>query len=169
MKVVAFVGYSGSGKTTLMAGLIPRFAQAGLRVSVVKHAHHGFDLDKPGKDSFRHRAAGAREVLITTERRWALLHELHQEPEPDLAGHIRRLAPCDWVLIEGFKQEPVPKIEVHRAERGGEWLYPRDPRIAAVVTDLPPVAERPCFSPDDGEAIFRFLQEKIPDYEHVER
>jgi molybdopterin-guanine dinucleotide biosynthesis protein B len=164
MKVVAFVGYSGSGKTTLMEGLIPRFVGAGLRVSVVKHAHHGFDLDRPGKDSFRHREAGAHEVLITTDRRWALLHELQGEAEPDLARHIRRLAPCDWVLIEGFKQEPVPKIEVHRTGRGGEYLYPRDPRIVALVTDLSPVPERPCFSPDDRDGIYRFLQEHIPEY-----
>jgi molybdopterin-guanine dinucleotide biosynthesis protein B len=165
MRIVAFVGYSGSGKTTLIEGLIPRFIRAGQHVSVIKHAHHGFDLDRPGKDSYRHREAGAREVLITTERRWALLHELQGEAEPDLSAHIRRLAPCDWVLIEGFKQEPVAKIEVHRSERGGDWLYPNDARILAVVTNLGPIADRPYFAPEDGEGIFSFLQERIP--EHV--
>lgn len=165
MKVVAFVGYSGSGKTTLIEDLIPRLVRAGQRVAVVKHAHHGFDLDRPGKDSYRHRAAGAQEVVITTERRWAMLHELREdEPEPDLAGHLRRLSPCDWVLIEGFKQEPVPKIEVHRSARGGEWLYARDARIVAVVTDLPPLPELPCFNPGDGEGVLAFLQQHIPDY-----
>ena len=124
MKVFGIAGYSGSGKTTLLEKLIPQLTARGLKVSVIKHAHHGFDIDKPGKDSYRHREAGATEVLLSCGDRWALMHERRDEVEPSLNELIGHLSPCDLVLIEGFKQEPVPKLEVYRPENGKPPLFP---------------------------------------------
>jgi molybdopterin-guanine dinucleotide biosynthesis adapter protein len=135
MKLLGFAGYSGSGKTTLLEKVIPLLKQHGLRVSVIKHAHHDFDIDRPGKDSFRHREAGAQEVLIASGYRWALMHELREETEPTLEELCARLTPCDLVLVEGFKFSAIPKLEVHRSETRHPLLYPDDPRIIAVVTD----------------------------------
>lgn len=135
MKIFGFAGYSGSGKTTLIEKLIPMFTQRGLKVSLVKHAHHTFDVDTPGKDSYRHRQAGCMEVLVTSSRRWVLMHELRGAPEPVLAEQIKRLAPCDLLLVEGFKHEPIPKIEVYRAEIGEPLLHPHDPYIIAIASD----------------------------------
>ena len=135
MKIFGFAGYSGSGKTTLIEKLIPLFTQRGLKVSLIKHAHHTFDVDTPGKDSYRHRQAGCMEVLVTSSRRWVLMHELRGAPEPVLAEQIRRLAPCDLLLVEGFKHEPIPKIEVYRAEVGEPLLHPHDPHIIAIASD----------------------------------
>lgn len=137
MQVFGFAGYSGSGKTTLIEQLIPRFVARGLRVSLIKHAHHAFDIDRPGKDSWRHREAGASEVLITSEQRWVLMHELRGESEPDLQTQLTRLAPCDLVLLEGYKRAAVPKIEIHRPSLGKDLLYPQDPHIVAVASDEP--------------------------------
>lgn len=135
MKTFGFAGYSGSGKTTLIEKLIPLFVQRNLRVSLIKHAHHTFDVDQAGKDSYRHRHAGCTEVLVTSSRRWALMHELRGAPEPGLAEQIGRLSPCDLLLVEGFKHEPIPKLEVYRAATGETVLHPHDANIVAVASD----------------------------------
>jgi molybdopterin-guanine dinucleotide biosynthesis protein B len=137
VKLLGIGGWSGSGKTTLIERLIPLLIERGVRVSTIKHAHHEVDLDTPGKDSWRHRQAGAAEVLVATGRRWALLHELRDEAEPTLSELVRRLGPCDLLLVEGFKREPIPRIEVYRAETGKPPLYVDDPGVLAVVTDTP--------------------------------
>ena len=134
MQLLGITGWSGSGKTTLLTALIPLLAARGRRVSTVKHAHHDFDLDQPGKDSWRHRAAGAHEVMIATSRRWALLHE-NTDAEPDLAALLARLAPVDLVLVEGFRASPHPKIEVHRPALGKPPIWPGRADIVAVATD----------------------------------
>jgi molybdopterin-guanine dinucleotide biosynthesis protein B len=139
MRVIGLAGWSGSGKTTLLVKAIPRLVARGLRVSTLKHAHHSFDLDQPGKDSYEHRAAGATEVLVGASSRWALVHELRDESEPPLAALLARLSPVDLVLIEGYKREPHPKLEVHRAGVG-KLMQPDDPAIVAVASDRP-VAE----------------------------
>lgn len=148
MKVFGFAGWSGSGKTTLVEKLIPVFTARGLRVSVIKHAHHGFDLDKPGKDSWRHREAGATQVLMLSNDRWVLMHELRGAPEPTLDEQLRLLEPCDLVLIEGYKAAAVPKIEIHRPAHGKPPLWPENPHVVAVatdaVTDTDLDADRPC-------------------------
>ncbi len=133
---LGLVGWSGSGKTTLLTALLPLLRARGLRVSTVKHAHHEFDLDRPGKDSFRHRQAGAHEVLVASSVRWALLHEV-EGPEPSLTDLLARLAPVDLVLVEGFKAHPYPKLEVHRPSLGKPALWPNDPAVLAVATDEP--------------------------------
>jgi molybdopterin-guanine dinucleotide biosynthesis protein B len=135
MKIFGFAGYSGSGKTTLIEKLIPLFTARGLKVSLIKHAHHTFDVDTPGKDSYRHRHAGCTEVLVTSSRRWVLMHELRGEAEPDLNQQLVHLSPCDLVLVEGFKHDPIPKIEVYRAGVGEPLLHPNDPNIVAVASD----------------------------------
>jgi molybdopterin-guanine dinucleotide biosynthesis protein B len=135
MKIFGIAGFSGSGKTTLMEGMIPVFVLEGLKVSVIKHAHHHFDVDQRGKDSYRHREAGASEVLISGGQRWVLMHELRGAPEPTLQQLLRQFSPCDIVLVEGFKSEPIPKLEVHRATSGRELLYPKDPDVVAIATD----------------------------------
>jgi molybdopterin-guanine dinucleotide biosynthesis protein B len=135
MKLLGFAGFSGSGKTTLLEKVIPLLKQQGLCISVIKHAHHDFDIDRPGKDSFRHREAGAHEVMIASGYRWALMHELRQESEPTLEQLCARLSPCDLVLIEGFKFSNIPKLEVHRTSTSHPLLYPDDPHVIAVVTD----------------------------------
>ena len=135
MKVFGMAGWSGSGKTTLVERLIPVFTARGLRVSVIKHAHHGFDLDRPGKDSWRHREAGATQVLMLSNDRWILMHELRGAPEPTLEEQLRLLAPCDLVLIEGYKAAAVPKIEIHRPAHGRPPLWPENPHVVAVATD----------------------------------
>lgn len=134
-KILGFAGYSGSGKTTLLEKIIPLLKQRGLRISVIKHTHHDFDIDHPGKDSFRHREAGAHEVMIASGHRWALMHELRRESEPSLEELCALLSPCDMVLVEGYKFSGIPKLEVHRAITGHPLLYPNDPNIIAVVSD----------------------------------
>src|SRR5689334_9121520 len=135
MKIFGFAGYSGSGKTTLIERLIPLFTERGLRVSLIKHAHHTFDVDQPGKDSHRHRQAGCTEVLVTSSRRWALMHELRGAPEPTLAEHVKHISPCDLLLVEGFKREPIPKLEVYRAVVGEPLIHPHDHNIVAIASD----------------------------------
>ena len=144
--LLGITGWSGSGKTTLLTALIPLLTARGRRVSTVKHAHHDFDLDQPGKDSWRHRAAGAQEVMIATSRRWALLHE-NTAAEPDLAALLARLAPVDLVLVEGFRASPHPKIEVHRPSLGKPPIWPGRADVVAVATD---VALQHCAVPQLG-------------------
>ncbi|MGO4739412.1 molybdopterin-guanine dinucleotide biosynthesis protein B [Bosea sp. 2KB_26] len=154
MRVIGLAGWSGAGKTTLLTRLIPELARRGVSVSTVKHAHHGFDLDRPGKDSFEHRQAGAHEVLISSERRWALMHELRGAPEAHLPDLLLRLSPVDLVIIEGFKREPHLKIEVHRAANAKPPLHPGDPMIVAIASDSAfPQAGRPVVDLDDIAAI----------------
>ena len=137
MKIFGFAGYSGSGKTTLIEKLIPLFTARGLKVSLIKHAHHTFDVDTPGKDSYRHRHAGCTQVLVTSSRRWVLMHELRGASEPDLNEQLTHLSPCDLVLVEGFKHDPIPKIEVYRAVVGESLLHPHDTNIVAIASDTP--------------------------------
>jgi molybdopterin-guanine dinucleotide biosynthesis adapter protein len=153
MRIIGLAGWSGSGKTTLLARLIPHLVGRGLRVSTVKHAHHRFDIDQPGKDSHVHRQAGATEVLIGSAARWALMHELRDEAEPGLPALLSRLSPVDLVLVEGFKRGPHPKIEVHRAALGKELLHPGDPSIVAVAADPVIPAPVPCVALDDVAAV----------------
>lgn len=136
MRVIGFAGWSGAGKTTLIVKLIPLLRARGLAVSTLKHAHHNFDIDKPGKDSWAHREAGATEVLVSSANRWALTHELRGAPEPGLAELLRLLGPVDLVLVEGFKTEPHAKIEIYRAADGKPFLHIHDETIVALVSDL---------------------------------
>lgn len=137
MRVIGLAGWSGAGKTTLLVAVIPLLRERGLRVSTLKHAHHAFDIDRPGKDSHRHREAGASEVLIASGRRWALMHELGDEPEPPLGDLLRRLSPVDLAIVEGFKTSAHPKIAVHREANGKPLLLGRVPNIRAVAADGP--------------------------------
>lgn len=157
MKIFGFAGYSGSGKTTLIEKLIPLFTARGLKVSLIKHAHHTFDVDTPGKDSYRHRHAGCTEVLVTSSRRWVLMHELRGAAEPDLNQQLMHLAPCDLVLVEGFKHDPIPKIEVYRAQVGEPLLHPHDGNIVAVASDAPIATTLPQLSLNDPAAIAEFM------------
>jgi molybdopterin-guanine dinucleotide biosynthesis protein B len=156
-RVFGFAGWSGSGKTTLIEQLIPRFNARGLTVSLVKHAHHEFDLDQPGKDSFRHREAGCREVLVTSAVRWALQHELRGRPELTLDQALQRLSPCDLVLVEGFKTAPIAKLEVYRASVGKPLLHPHDPGIVALATDEPVATTLPVLALGDPDAVATFI------------
>lgn len=137
MRVIGLAGWSGAGKTTLLAKLIPELRARGVSVSTLKHAHHAFDIDQPGKDSHEHRAAGATEVLISSRRRWALMHELQDEDEPTLPLLLRRLSPVDLVVVEGFKAYAHPKIEVHRAANGKPFLFRDIPNVRAIASDVP--------------------------------
>src|SRR3954464_7761137 len=137
MRVIGIAGFSGSGKTTLIEKIIPEFVRDGLRVSLIKHAHHEFDVDQPGKDSYRHRHAGCTEVLVSSDRRWALMHELRGAPEPTLQEQLKHFAPCDLVIVEGYKNEAIPKIEVHRRVVKAPLLYPEDRNVIAIATDEP--------------------------------
>lgn len=161
MKVFGIAGWSGSGKTTLLEKLIPALTARGLKVSVIKHAHHGFDIDKPGKDSYRHREAGAAEVLLSCNDRWALMHERRAEAEPTLAELLGHLSPCDLVLIEGFKQEPVPKLEVHRPALGKPLLSGERDDIVAVATDGSINVDLPVLPLNDSAAIADFVMNTL--------
>jgi len=157
MKTFGFAGWSGSGKTTLIEALIPRLAKRGLRVSLIKHAHHTFDVDQPGKDSYRHRQAGAGEILVTSSRRWVLMHELRGAHEPAFEEQIKRLSPCDVLFVEGFKFAPIPKLEVWRAETGEPLLHPNDPHIVAVASDAKVDTSLPLLNLNDHPAIEAFI------------
>lgn len=161
MKLLGIGGWSGSGKTTLIEHLIPVLVARGLRVSTIKHAHHEVDLDTPGKDSWRHRQAGAAEVLVATGRRWALLHELRGAAEPTLSELVQHLGPCDLVLVEGFKREPIPRIEVWRAEAGKPPLYVDDPGILAVCTDTPRAGMPVTFGLADYNGLAGFIMSAL--------
>lgn len=157
MRVIGLVGSSGSGKTTLLAAMLPLLRAQGLSVSTVKHSHHAVDLDQPGKDTWRHREAGAVETLLVSASRWALLHELRDTPEPALPELLARLAPVDLVLVEGFKTHPYPKIEVHRPAHGRAPLWPALPDVVAVAADADlPDCDRTRLPLDDPGAVARF-------------
>jgi molybdopterin-guanine dinucleotide biosynthesis protein B len=157
MQIFGFAGWSGSGKTTLVEKLIPRFVQRGLRVSLVKHAHHNFDVDTPGKDSWRHRQAGASEILVTSSRRWVLMHELRGAQEPSFAEQVKRVSPCDLLLVEGFKFAPIPKLEVWRKATGEALLHPNDPHIVAIASDTKVQTRLPLLDLNDDAAVAQFI------------
>lgn len=162
MKIFGLAGWSNSGKTTLMIALVQALTARGFRVSTVKHAHHKFDVDQPGKDSYRHREAGATEVLVTSGTRWALMHELRGDDEPTLEDLLPRMAAVDLVLIEGFKRHPHDKIEVHRPSVGKEPLWPGDPSIVAVASDEAiPALDRPRLDLNDAEAVADFILARL--------
>jgi molybdopterin-guanine dinucleotide biosynthesis protein B len=158
MRIFGLAGWSGSGKTTLMSALIPEFVSRGVTVSTVKHAHHTFDIDQPGKDSWRHRQAGAREVMVASDHRWALMHELRDDPEPSLDELVRRMSRVDLVLVEGFKRHAHPKIEVYRRSVGKPLLHPDDPFVVAIAADeILPEFSVPWLSLSDAGAIAGFI------------
>ncbi len=163
MKVFGFAGYSGSGKTTLIENVIPVLVAQGLCVSLIKHAHHAFDVDQPGKDSYRHRQAGATEVMLTSASRWVLMHEIVNQPEPELPQQLRRMSPCDIVLVEGFKKQPIPKLEIHRQAHGAPFLFPDDPYIVAIATDEVVDTAMPQFALDDYQTIAAFVIARAAD------
>ena len=164
MRIIGLAGWSGSGKTMLITRVVPVLVGRGLKVATVKHAHHAFDLDQPGKDSWLHRHAGASEVAVVSSRRWALVHELRGEPEPPLAEILEKLSPVDVVIIEGFKRHAHPKLEVFRAAVGKPVLYPDDDCVVAIASDGPlPQAPLPVVDLDDTERIADILQaEAVP-------
>ena len=168
MKIFGFAGWSGSGKTTLIEALIPLLAQQAGQVSLVKHAHHAFDVDQPGKDSWRHRQAGCTEVLVSSGVRWALMHELRGEAELTLPQALAALSPCDLVLIEGYKAFPMPKLEVWRPLVGKPPLYPGDPCITGIASDdvvaATAVSTLPVFPLHDVAAIATFVRERALDW-----
>jgi molybdopterin-guanine dinucleotide biosynthesis protein B len=157
MKVFGFAGWSGSGKTTLIERLVPRFTARGLRVSLIKHAHEGFDVDHPGKDSYRHRKAGCTEVLVSSASRWALMHELRTGHEPTLEEQIERMAKVDLLLVEGYKRSALPKLEVHRQANGKGPLHTRERSIVAIAADTRFASPLPQFALDDYEGIAHFI------------
>ena len=158
MRIFGLAGWSGSGKTTLLTRLLPELVSRGFTVSTVKHAHHSFDIDQPGKDSFRHREAGASEVMIASEKRWALIHEHRSAPEPTLAALLAKMTPVDLLLVEGFKREAHAKLEVHRPALGKSLICREDPDIVAVATDVPIAGLGiPQLALDDATAIARFI------------
>ena len=160
MKIMGFAGWSGSGKTTVIEQIVPILGGENLSVSLIKHAHHDFDIDQPGKDSWRHRRAGCREVLITSSVRWALMHELQDESELTLRAALARLSPCDLVLVEGFKRAVIPKLEVYRASVDKPLLYPDDPSIIGIATDTPaalPGASIPVLDLSNAAGIAEFV------------
>jgi molybdopterin-guanine dinucleotide biosynthesis protein B len=157
MKIIGIAGYSGSGKTTLIEKVIPLLVAGDVRVSLIKHAHHEFDVDQPGKDSYRHRHAGCAQVLISSSKRWALMHELRGAAEPTLQELLKHLSPCDLAIVEGYKSEPIPKIEVHRRAGHTPLIFPEDPHVVAVATDEPLDTKLPQLDVDDAESVARFI------------
>src|ERR1700729_861 len=167
MKVIGLSGWSGAGKTTLLSRVIPHLLGLGLRVSVIKHAHHEFDVDVPGKDSWVHRQSGATEVLVSSTRRWALMHELRGATEPKIPELLAKMSPVDLVLIEGFKREPHRKIEVHRAANGKPPLFPDDPEIVGIASDTKLETRLPTVDLHDIPAIAALMQASAIDVEDV--
>ena len=161
MKRYGVVGWKNAGKTGLMERLVTEITARGLSVSTVKHAHHSFDVDRPGKDSYRHRAAGAREVLLASSDRVALMQELRGADEPPLDALLARLSPVDLVLIEGYKRDAHPKIEAHRAATGNPLLAPEDSTVRAVASDVPLTLDRPVFDLNDTAAIADFILSEV--------
>jgi molybdopterin-guanine dinucleotide biosynthesis adapter protein len=164
MRVIGLAGWSGSGKTTLITKVIPVLVGRGLKVATIKHAHHAFDIDRPGKDSWQHREAGAAEVVVASSRRWAVVHELRDEPEPTLEELLAKLNPADLVIIEGFRRHAHPKLEIYRASVGKPLIYPQDDCVVAIASDAPlPHAQLPVLMLDDIEGIANVLQaEALP-------
>jgi molybdopterin-guanine dinucleotide biosynthesis protein B len=168
MRIIGLAGWSGSGKTTLLTKVIPCLTARGKRVSTLKHAHHNFDVDRPGKDSFEHRSAGATEVLVVSGNRWALMHELRGAPEPALFVLLAKLTEGDLVLIEGFKRESFPKLEIHRTANGKPLLQPDDPWIVAVACDTAlPNLTVPVVDLNDSERIADLLLAQAMPIERV--
>ncbi|MBV8924623.1 MAG: molybdopterin-guanine dinucleotide biosynthesis protein B [Bradyrhizobium sp.] len=167
MKVIGLAGWSGAGKTTLLTRVIPLLNGQGLRVSVIKHAHHKFDIDKPGKDSWRQREAGAEEVLVSSGHRWALMHELRGEREPSLPQLLQKLSRVDLVVIEGYKSEPHRKIEVHRAGNAKPFLFPADPDIIGIVADVVVETRLPVVHLDDIAAVAAMMRRHATPIEDV--
>ena len=161
MNVYGVVGWKNAGKTGLMERLVTEITGRGISVSTVKHAHHSFDVDHPGKDSHRHRVAGATEVLLASRNRFALMHELRDEAEPALSTLLQKLAPVDLVLIEGYKRDSHPKIEAHRAVTGNPLIAPGDPTVRAVASDTPLDLDRPVFDLNDTAAIADFILSEV--------
>jgi molybdopterin-guanine dinucleotide biosynthesis protein B len=159
MRIFGLAG--GSGKTTLLATLIPEFVARGLTVSSIKHAHHEFDIDRPGKDSWRHRQAGAHEVMVASSRRWALMHELRDAAEPPLEELVAKMSPVDLLLVEGWKRHAHPKLEVHRPSLGKPLLYPEDPDIVAIASDEPIAAPIPLLPVADAAAVADFILDHL--------
>lgn len=159
MRVFGLAGWSGSGKTTLMTQLLPALLRRGVSVSTIKHAHHAFDVDQPGKDSYRHREAGATEVMVSSERRWALMHELRGAAEPSLEQLLRQMSPVDLVIVEGFKRAAMPKLEIYRASVGKPLLASEDSDIVAIASDMPVagLGQLPRFALDDVGTIADFI------------
>jgi len=158
MKVIGLAGWSGAGKTTLLTRVIPLLREQGLRVSVIKHAHHKFDVDVPGKDSWRHREAGAEEVLVSSSQRWALMHELRGAREPHLPELLKKLSRVDLVIVEGYKSEPHRKIEVHRAANAKPFLFPDDPGISGIVSDVAVETDLPIAHLDDIASVAAMMR-----------
>ncbi|WP_299151959.1 molybdopterin-guanine dinucleotide biosynthesis protein B [uncultured Tateyamaria sp.] len=161
MKIYGIVGWKNAGKTGLMERLVAEISGRGFSVSTVKHAHHSFDVDHPGKDSFRHRAAGAHEVLLASRERFALMHELRGADEPTLEALLAKLAPVDLVLVEGYKRDAHPKVEAHRVVTGNALIAPDDPTIRAVASDSPVALDRPIFDLNDTRAIADFILREV--------
>jgi molybdopterin-guanine dinucleotide biosynthesis protein MobB len=161
MKLFGIVGWKNAGKTGLMERLVTELTGHGLTVSTIKHAHHAFDVDQPGKDSYRHRAAGAQEVLLSSGTRWALMHELRGAEEPSLADLVAKLAPVDLVLVEGFKRDAHPKIEAFRAATDTPLIAPDDPTIRAVASSDPVTTNRPVFDLNDTQSIADFIVAEV--------
>ena len=161
MKIFGVTGWKNSGKTGLMERLITEFTARGLSVSSIKHAHHSFDIDHPGRDSYRHRDAGARQVLLASRNRWALMHELRDEDEPSLGDLLKQLSPVDLVLIEGYKRDRHPKIEAHRKETGQPLIAPEDETIVAVASDTSMAIDCPVLDLNDTAAIANFIAQHL--------
>ena len=161
MKLYGVVGWKNAGKTGLMERLVTEITGRGFTVSTVKHAHHSFDVDHPGKDSHRHRVAGATEVLLASANRYALMHELRAEAEPSLETLLSKLAPVDLVLVEGYKRDAHPKVEAFRAVTGNSLIAPGDPTIRAVASDTPLDLDRPVFDLNDTVAIADFILSEV--------
>ena len=167
MKVIGLAGWSGAGKTTLLARVIPHFRAQGLRVSMIKHAHHSFDVDVPGKDSWVHRQSGAAEVMVSSVNRWVLMHELRSAPEPRLPELLKKMSPVDLVVVEGFKSEPHRKIEVYRKANGKAPLFPDDPAIAGIATDATVETTLPVAHLDDIPAVAAMMRKYAISVEDV--
>ena len=161
MRIFGLAGWSGSGKTTLLAAIIPELVARGLAVSTIKHAHHEFDIDRPGKDSWRHRQAGATEVMVASARRWALMHELRGHAEPSLDELVAQMSPVDLLLVEGFKRQPHPKLEVHRPSLGKPLIYPDDPHVVAIASDEAFAAPLPLLALGDVGAVAAFITDHL--------
>jgi molybdopterin-guanine dinucleotide biosynthesis adapter protein len=167
MKVIGLAGWSGAGKTTLLTRVIPHLLQEGLSVSVIKHAHHDFDVDVPGKDSWRHRHAGAEEVMVSSGKRWALMHELRGAPEPRLPQLLAKMARVDLVVVEGYKSDPHHKIEVHRAANGKPLLFPDDAAIVGIATDAAVETALPTAHLDDVPRIAAMMRRSAISIEEI--
>lgn len=161
MKIFGVAGYKNAGKTGLMERLVTEITQRGFTVSTLKHAHHSFDVDQPGKDSHRHREAGAHQTLLSSGTRWALMTELRGVPEPPLKDLLAQLSPVDLILIEGWKRDNHPKIEAHRTAPGHPLIAPDDPTIMAIASDTPLTLDRPVFDLNDTKAIANFILKQV--------